>query len=193
MLTTPALNVMGWGGNGTASMDIVAGNTITVGNNMFVSTDYNPTQVGIVNMSGGTLTVGAVTGGAPWENCLVLGGNAGTGIMNQSGGTVTVGAQGVILGWWDQPDYSQKTIGIYNLDGGELDTPLIVQGSPYGVGKGYFNFNGGLLLRQRQHCDLHAGADTGLGEGRRRQDQHRRPHWHYWLRRDHCPSFAARS
>lgn len=126
-------------------MTIGDGNEITASNCLWVSYGYNPEQVAVVNMTVGLLNAGLNGGPNVWESLLMLGGNGGTGVMNQSGGTVTVGPNGVVLGWWDVGNYSQKTIGIYNLNGGILAMPNVQRGSPWGVGKGYFNFNGGTL------------------------------------------------
>ena len=154
-------------GGKTSTMTIDAGNEVTVNNALYVSGGYDPDQVSVINMTDGTLNVGLAGGTEPYDSTLMLGGNAGTGVMNQSGGTVTVGVNGVDLGWWDDGAFAQKTIGIYNLNGGVLSTSNVHQGSPYGVGKGYFNFNGGVLQASQDNMTFMEGltAATVLEAG----------------------------
>ena len=87
---------------------------------------------GVATQSGGTLQVnGTLFLGDYSDNA-----TAGTGTFTQSAGTDTVTTAVSFNG-------GGLNLGVYNLNGGTLITPLINQGA--GTGSGTFNFNGGTL------------------------------------------------
>jgi len=127
--------------------------------------------VGILNMSGGTLTK---TGGG---NVTISTGTNGTGTINQSGGIFTNTASQTFLGesWngdgngtWNLTGGEAvlgeiivgnggAAIGTFNLDGGTLTATMIRDNT---TGATNFNFNGGTLKAGASQAAFMAGLDA---------------------------------
>ena len=96
-----------------------------------------------------------------------------TGIFNQNGGVVSLATPLHLTGHFTQTS-SRTATGVYNLNDGELNI-ITEPGKPggirNGVGKGYFNFNGGTLnssvlvqdLNNTKKGNLSPGGDGNVG------------------------------
>jgi autotransporter-associated beta strand protein len=148
------------------------GGTVTVGS--YLSIGRWPGAVGVYNMASGsgTLTANTVTalivgeqgtgtllvGGSSHVNAKELSiansdGTAATGTVVQTGGTITATA-GVEFG--AAAGATAAAVGIYNLAGGTLVTPQVIQ-NPLSSVTGTFDFNGGVLQPSAAETSIFAG------------------------------------
>ena len=121
---------------GTLNMSngVLTANSMDLGNQSLTSAQAN----GIVNQSGGTITL--IAAGAPQDGGgLRLGlWSAGTGVYNMSGGNLTIGNNQAI-------DLSINGTGFWNQTGGTVSAFSVNLATRGDFGESTFNINGGLF------------------------------------------------
>jgi autotransporter-associated beta strand protein len=122
------------GFNNDRSVANIRDGSLTLGANLITIGAGGTGSVGVMNLTGGTVTSTATTGYAPTIGGVFVGEN-GTGVLNVSGGSLN------LSGWGLRIAANTGSVGTVNLLGGTVTTTAASQGP----GAGELNFNGGTL------------------------------------------------